>query len=121
VLYLLPFTLHPYPLSFTLYPSPFTIHYLLFAIHYSRRMPNLQSLLHPILEHAAFRSALRALTADSSAARSPVTISGLTSSTKALVVAGVAHQLSRPVVVLTSDNETAAHLQRSLRRSFPTR
>jgi transcription-repair coupling factor len=76
-------------------------------------MPNLQSLLHPILEHAAFRSALRALTADSSAARSPVTISGLTSSTKALVVAGVAHQLSRPVVVLTSDNETAAHLQRT--------
>jgi transcription-repair coupling factor (superfamily II helicase) len=76
-------------------------------------MPDLQSLLHPILEHAAFRSALRALTADSSAARSPVTISGLTSSTKALVVAGVAHQLSRPVVVLTSDNETAAHLQRT--------
>jgi transcription-repair coupling factor (superfamily II helicase) len=76
-------------------------------------MPNLQSLLHPILEHAAFRSALRALTADSSAARSPVTISGLTSSTKALVVAGVAHKLSRPVVVLTSDNETAAHLQRT--------
>ncbi|MGA9056387.1 MAG: transcription-repair coupling factor [Terriglobia bacterium] len=76
-------------------------------------MPNSQSLLHPILEHAAFRSALRALTADSSAARSPVTISGLTSSTKALVVAGVAHKLSRPVVVLTSDNETAAHLQRT--------
>jgi transcription-repair coupling factor (superfamily II helicase) len=76
-------------------------------------MPNLQSLLHPILEHAAFRSALRALTADSSGTRSPVTISGLTSSAKALVVAGVAHQLSRPVVVLTSDNETAANLQRT--------
>jgi transcription-repair coupling factor (superfamily II helicase) len=42
-----------------------------------------------------------------------VTISGLTSSAKALVVAGVAHQLARPVVVLTSDNETAAHLQRT--------
>ena len=76
-------------------------------------MPNLQSLLHPILEHAAFRGALRALTADSSAARPPVTISGLTSSAKALVVAGVAHELSRPVVVLTSDNETAANLQRT--------
>jgi transcription-repair coupling factor (superfamily II helicase) len=42
-----------------------------------------------------------------------VTISGLTSSAKALVVAGVAHKLSRPVVVLTSDNETAANLQRT--------
>jgi transcription-repair coupling factor len=76
-------------------------------------MPNLQSLLRPILDHAAFRSAIQALTADASGARSPVTISGLTSSTKALVAAGVAHQLSRPVVVLTSDNETAAHLQRT--------
>jgi transcription-repair coupling factor (superfamily II helicase) len=76
-------------------------------------MPNLRSLLNPILDHAAFRSALQALTADASAARPPVTISGLTSSAKALVVAGVAHKLSRPVVVLTSDNETAANLQRT--------
>src|SRR5271157_3880196 len=76
-------------------------------------MPSLQSLLDPILDHAAFRGALQALTADGSAARPPVTISGLTSSAKALVAAGVAHKLSRPVVVLTSDNETAAHLQRT--------
>ena len=76
-------------------------------------MPNVQSLLHPILDHAALRGALKALTADASGARSPVTISGLTSSAKALVVAGVAHKLTRPVVVLTSDNETAANLQRT--------
>ena len=76
-------------------------------------MFDLQSLLNPILDHAAFRGALQALTADASGARSPATISGLTSSAKALVVAGVAHQLSRPVVVLTSDNETAANLQRT--------
>src|SRR5208337_426793 len=76
-------------------------------------MPNLQSLLRPILDHAALRGAIQALTADAFGARSPVTISGLTSSAKALVVAGVAHQLARPVVVLTSDNETAAHLQRT--------
>ncbi|MGD0011141.1 MAG: transcription-repair coupling factor [Terriglobia bacterium] len=73
----------------------------------------MQSLLHPILDHAALRGALKALTADASGARSPVTISGLTSSAKALVVAGVAHKLTRPVVVLTSDNETAANLQRT--------
>jgi len=76
-------------------------------------MASLQSLLDHILDHAALSGAIQALTADASATRSPVTISGLTSSAKALVVAGVAHQLARPVVVLTSDNETAAHLQRT--------
>ena len=76
-------------------------------------MPNLRSLLDPILEHAAFRGALEALTAVAPGARTPVTISGLTRSAKALVVAGLAHQLARPVVVLTADNETAANLQRT--------
>jgi transcription-repair coupling factor (superfamily II helicase) len=76
-------------------------------------MPNLQSLLDPILEHAAFRGALQALTSESFGARTPVTISGLTSSAKPLVAAGLAHKLARPVVVLTSDNETAANLQRT--------
>ena len=101
----------PRPLTAT-FPE-FTIQNLLFTIHHLERMSNLRSLLNPILDHAAFRSAIQALTADASGARPPVTISSLTSSTKALVVAGVAHQLSRPVVVLTSDNETAAHLQRT--------
>jgi transcription-repair coupling factor (superfamily II helicase) len=76
-------------------------------------MPNLQSLLNPILDHAALRGAVRALSGEASGARPPVTISGLTSSAKALVAAGIAHQLTRPVVVLTSDNETAANLQRT--------
>jgi transcription-repair coupling factor (superfamily II helicase) len=76
-------------------------------------MPNLLSLLNPILEHAAFRGAFQTLRAEAPGAQPPLTISGLTSSTKALVVAGVAHKLSRPVVVLTSDNETAANLQRT--------
>jgi transcription-repair coupling factor (superfamily II helicase) len=75
-------------------------------------MPNLRSLLDPILDHAAFRDAIHDLTADASGRTTP-TISGLTSSAKALVVAGLAHQLARPVVVLTSDNETAAQLQRT--------
>jgi transcription-repair coupling factor (superfamily II helicase) len=76
-------------------------------------MPNLRSLLNPILEHAAFRGALQALTAAPPGAGAPVTVSGLTSSAKALLVASLAHQLPRPVVVLTADNETAAHLQRT--------
>jgi len=76
-------------------------------------MPDLRSLLNPVLDHAAFRGVLQALTAEAPEARPPVTISGLTSSAKALVVAGVAHKLSRPVIVLTSDNEAAANLQRT--------
>jgi transcription-repair coupling factor (superfamily II helicase) len=69
--------------------------------------------LNPILDHAAFRGAVQALNGEASGPRPPVTISGLTSSAKALVVAGIAHKLTRPVVVLTSDNETAANLQRT--------
>jgi len=76
-------------------------------------MPNLRSLLNPILEHAAFRRALQSLTAAAADAHPPATVSGLTGSAKALLVAGLAHQLARPVVVLTGDNETAANLQRT--------
>ncbi len=76
-------------------------------------MPNLQSLLNPIFEHAAFRGALQTLTAVEPGARAPATVSGLTSSAKTLLVAGLAHRLARPVVVLTADNETAANLQRT--------
>jgi transcription-repair coupling factor (superfamily II helicase) len=76
-------------------------------------MSNLRSLLNPILEHAAFRGALRVLTAEAGGAGPPVTISGLTNSAKALLVACLAHRLLRPLVVLTSDNETAANLQRT--------
>ncbi|HXX22224.1 MAG TPA: transcription-repair coupling factor [Terriglobia bacterium] len=76
-------------------------------------MPNLRSLLNPILEHAAFRGALRALTAVAPGTATPVTVSGLTSSPKALLVAALAHRLARPVVVLTADTETAANFQRT--------
>jgi len=76
-------------------------------------MSKLRSLLNPILEHAAFRGALQVLTEAAPSEGARVTLSGLTSSAKALVVAGVASQLARPVIVLTADNETAANLQRT--------
>jgi len=76
-------------------------------------MSDLRSLLDPILEHAAFRGVLQTLTEAAPGAGAQVTLSGLTSSAKGLVVAGVACQLSRPVIVLTADNETAANLQRT--------
>ncbi len=58
-------------------------------------------------------AALQTLRAVPTQACPPATVSGLTPSAKALVVAGLAHQLARPVVVLTADNETAANFQRT--------
>jgi len=76
-------------------------------------MPYLRSLLDSILEHEAFRGALQALNSATPGTCAPATISGLTSSAKALLVAALAHRLARPVVVLTADTETAANLQRT--------
>lgn len=72
----------------------------------------MRSLLTPILAHAAFQGALEALKAEA-AGSAPATLSGLTLSAKALVVAGLAHQVARPVVVLTSNNEAATSLERT--------
>ena len=66
-----------------------------------------RSLLQPVLDHPAFRAARTALAEGSS----PATICGLTSSAKALVVAGLAYDLKRPVVVVTADNEKAERLR----------
>jgi transcription-repair coupling factor (superfamily II helicase) len=76
-------------------------------------MSDLGSRLNPILDHAAFRGALQALTGPAPGEGTRVTLSGLTGSAKALVVAGVACRLARPLIVLTADNEAAANLQRT--------
>jgi transcription-repair coupling factor len=76
-------------------------------------MSDLCYLLNPILEHAAFRGVLQALKEAAPGEGARVTLSGLTPSAKGLVVAGAACQLSRPVIVLTADNETAVNLQRT--------
>ena len=72
-------------------------------------MPHIRSLLQPVLQHPAFRATLKA------AAEGPseVILSGLTRAAKAMVVAGLAHELRRPLVVLTADNETAEHLEQT--------
>ena len=67
-------------------------------------MADLHSLIQPLLEHASLRAAIAAM---SEPASQPIAISGLTPAAKALVVAALAHQLKRPVVVLTKDNEAA--------------
>ena len=68
-----------------------------------------RSILQPVLGHPAFRAACQAV-----ASKPPeVVVSGLTRSAKALVVAGLAHELQRPLIVLTADNEVSDHLQQT--------
>ncbi len=72
-------------------------------------MPQLRFLLKPLLEHPALRAARDALSAESG----EVALCGLTRSGKGLVAAALAEQLQHPLVVLTSDNETAEALRQT--------
>ncbi len=72
-------------------------------------MSDVRSLLQSIFDHPAFRGACSAV----AEAGSEVAVSGLTRPAKALVVAGLAHELRRPLVVLTADTETADHLRQA--------
>ncbi len=73
-------------------------------------MADLHSLLQPLLEHTSVRAAVAALSVSAAA---PISVSGLTPAAKALVVATIAHQVTRPVVVITQDNETAQNFQQT--------
>jgi transcription-repair coupling factor (superfamily II helicase) len=72
-------------------------------------MPDLRSLLQPLLDHPALRAARAALVGGPprAPATEPITLSGLTPSGKAMVVAALTPQVQHPVVVLTKDNEAA--------------
>jgi len=72
-------------------------------------MPDLRSLLQSVFDHTALRPVCEALKAGAPPDARPerVTISGLTPSAKALVVAALAHEVRRPIIVLTKDNEAA--------------
>ena len=72
-------------------------------------MPNVRSLLQPVLDHAAFRQTARQL---AEGARE-TTLSGLTRTAKALAIAGFAHELNRPLIVLTGENEVADELRQA--------
>ncbi len=69
-------------------------------------MPHISTLLQPVFRHPGFRSACQAIEAGDS----HVALSGLTLPAKALAIAGLAHAFRRPIVILTSDNETADRL-----------
>ncbi|HET7841792.1 MAG TPA: hypothetical protein VFM21_09310, partial [Terriglobia bacterium] len=74
-------------------------------------MSNLGALLEPVFEHAAFRHAMESIASN----RREAQISGLTRTAKALVIAGLAHRLRRPLVVWTGENETADELCQATR------
>jgi transcription-repair coupling factor (superfamily II helicase) len=74
-------------------------------------MADLYSPLQPLLEHASVRAAIAALSEP--AAGLPPAVSGLTPAAKALVVAVLAHQVKRPIVVLTQDNEAAQNYRQT--------
>jgi transcription-repair coupling factor (superfamily II helicase) len=73
-------------------------------------MADLHSLIQPLLENASVRAAIATL---SDPAAKPIALSGLTPPAKALVVAALAHQVKRPVVVLTKDNEAAQNYRQT--------
>jgi len=73
-------------------------------------------LLQPIFEQPAFRlaqSRLESCAGQQKASGANLTLSGLTRTAKAAVVAGLAHALRRPLLLLTSDNEAADQLGRA--------
>jgi len=82
-------------------------------------MPATRSLLQAVFDHSAFRavgspvSERRSPVTPSSPALSTPTLCGLTQTGKAIVVAGLAHQLGRTVIVLTAAQEVADRLQQT--------
>ncbi len=76
-------------------------------------MSSIQSLLQSILEHPGFRAACEFAEAPYSGAAAEVSISGLTHPAKGIAAGLLAHQLARPVIVLTSNNEAAEALSKT--------
>jgi transcription-repair coupling factor (superfamily II helicase) len=70
-------------------------------------MPHCRFLLQPLLDHHAYRAAVSAVEERGSG----VVLAGLTPTAKAVVCAGLAHSLGRPLVVLTSDNDAADQMR----------
>src|SRR3972149_8486810 len=66
-------------------------------------MSRIQSLIKPIFDHPAYVALRESLSRGCRAA----SLAGLTRTAKAMVIAGVAHDLGRPLVVLTANNESA--------------
>ena len=76
-------------------------------------MPTAASVLDPIFAHPSFGAARQFLERTLPPTGESLAVSGLTASAKALIVAGIAHSITTPLIVLTSDNESADRLARA--------
>jgi len=76
-------------------------------------MTKVNSLLDPIFDHPSFQVVHQFLDRAAGPQADDVALSGLTPTAKALVVAGLAHGIARPLMVLTADNESADRLARA--------
>ncbi|HLY63661.1 MAG TPA: transcription-repair coupling factor [Terriglobia bacterium] len=70
-------------------------------------MAHIRSTLQTVFAQPAYREAISEI----SAGRGPVVLAGLTPTAKALFAAGLAHDLLRPVIFLTSDNDAADRMR----------
>src|SRR5271157_2341560 len=77
-------------------------------------MSKVSSLLDLIFGHPSFQAVRGLLDRTAGPQAGDFALSGLTPSAKALVVAGLAHQIAGPLVVLTADNESADRLSRAV-------
>jgi transcription-repair coupling factor (superfamily II helicase) len=84
------------------------------SIH-STGMTSALSLLNRVFNHPSIEAVAAAVATQG---ESQAALYGVAGAAKALVIAGLAHQLSRPVIVLTADNETAESLGKSTATFF---
>jgi transcription-repair coupling factor (superfamily II helicase) len=70
-------------------------------------------LLNKVLDDPAIQAATSAASGPAEAPRTETVLYGVAGAAKALVIAGLAQKLARPIVVLTADNETAEILSKS--------
>ena len=73
-------------------------------------MSSIQAIIQSILEHPAFRAVQERVQESSAGTEAGVSISGLTPAAKGIAAVALAHQLARPVIIITADNETAEGL-----------
>jgi transcription-repair coupling factor (superfamily II helicase) len=76
-------------------------------------MGSVVSLLNKVLGHPAVEAAAESVSSPLARSRPATVLCGVTGSGKALIIAGLAKRLARPVVVLTADNETAETLSKA--------
>lgn len=76
-------------------------------------MSSIQHLFQKVLEHPGFKAACASAQTPPGGAACAVSLSGLTPPAKGIAAALLAHQIARPVVIITGDNDSAEGLSRT--------